>query len=362
MNPARHRLVERPWLTRLAFALIAFAFVATVLWPISMHLLADRHAGARIADALREREDARLRWLLSASAATWWAHCETAWHKRFELPEQPQAIAWRRGQGVHGYYFEGADRRSLRQYRCTPYGVAKGPRAHHPLRQALPAERAEEAPPVDYHGWMSALDALPDVSGSEGVTEVAIELLRHPIDGRALRRSWSIGGVERGPTAGPRVHSEDEVFALLLDELPLPVAAELRPPPLEYLQARRWTEVPLEAIEVVAAAAPPGSKIVELKIEPDRIHAQIGGQIPAFDGDPPAPFGALDFDEYGIATRDWWYPYRESGFGCDDGLAPEELRRSLIESGGTAGAHMLWYSCSPAYSDTVTGQWHAARH
>ncbi len=362
MNRGRHRLVERPWLTRLAFALIGFAFVATVLWPIGMHLLADRQAGERIADELRKREGARLRALLNASAATWWAHCQSEWHKRFDLPEQPQAIAWRRGQGVHGYYFEGADRRSLRQYRCTPYGVAKGPRVHHPLLRALPVERAEEAPPADYLAWISALDALPNVSGSEPMTEVAIELLRHPIDDRALRRSWSIGGVERGPSgAGPRVYSEDEAFALLLDELPLPVVAELHPPRLEFLPTKRWTEVPMEAIDVVTAAALPGSRIVELKIESDRIKAQIGGQIPAFDGDPPAPFGAMEFDEHGIASREWWYPYRESGFGCDEGLSPAELKQSLKALTGVSGASMLWYSCSPAYSDTITGQWHAVR-
>ncbi len=361
MNRGRHRLLEQPWLTRLAALLIGFALVATVLGPIGMRMLADRQRDAVAATEFHEQQRARMNSLREAGAASWLTYCQSQWSKQFDLTAQPQAVGWLRTQGVWGYYYEGADRRSLRLYSCSANGVAKGPRVSHPLVHALPLEREEEAPQEDYFGWMDALDALPDAAHSEGRGEVAIELLRHPVDGSVLRRTWSIGGAEHGPTAGPRVHSEGEPFALLLERVPLQVATELRPPPLESLQSRRWTEVPLEAIDIVAAHALPGSKIVEVKIEPDRIHAQIGGQIPAFDGHPPAPFGALDFDEYGIADRTWWYPYRESGFGCAEGLTPDELRRSLSEFSGRAGANMLWYSCSPAYSDTVTGQWHAAR-
>lgn len=355
---SRHQLPSRPWLTRLAFLLIGFAFVATVLWPIGMHLLTDkRHAELARSERL-EYERARLLWLREASAASWWSYCQTQWHERYELPASPQAVAWRRAQGVHGYYREGADQRSLRLYRCSADGVSRGPRVRHPLLHALPLEQPESAT-VDPMIWLSALAALPDSDGATATPVLAIELLRHPVEGHALRRTWSLGGVERGPSAGPRVQREGEDFALLLDDIPLPVEAAQRPPPLQFLPARRWTEAPTEAIDVVAAAALPGSRIVELKIEPDRIQAQIGGQIPAFDGNPPAPFGALEFDEYGIAARDWWYPYQESGFGCDQGLLPDDLKRSLSQLDSRTGATMLWYSCSPAYSDTVIGQWHA---
>jgi hypothetical protein len=347
-------------LARFAVWFVRLALVIAVIWPLNQHWQAQRQRAELAVAEQHEYEIARQRWLIDASAASWWTYCQAQWHERLALSHQPQAIAWQRGKGVHGYYYEGADRHSLRLYRCSADGVSKGPRVRHPLLQLLPLEQVEEASADEYSAWTSALAALPDAAvDSSG--EVAIELLRHPVDGRPLRRSWSLGGVEHDPAAVPQVSKDGEPFALLLDELPLPLAAELKPPQLAFLQRRRWTEVPDEAIDVVAAAALPGSRIVELTIEPDRIQAQIGGQIPAFDGDPPAPFGALEFDEYGIAERDWWYPYQESGFGCAEGVEAAELKRRLGQLTDRVGAFKLWYSCSPAYSDGHTGQWHVAR-
>jgi hypothetical protein len=344
--------------TRLALLLIGVAVLAAVLWPIGMRLLVNkRHAELATAERV-EYERARARWLREASAASWWTYCQAQWGERFDLPDTPQAVAWQRALGVNGYYHEGADRRSLRLYRCSAEGVSKGPRVRHPLLQSLPLERSESTAVIDPLVWVSALAALPDASDDATTPVLAIELLRHPVEGRPLRRNWSLDGGERGPAPTPRVDTEGEAFALLLDELPLPVDAEQRPPLLELLPTRRWIEVPNDAIDVVAAAALPGSRIVELRIEPDRIHAQIGGQIPDFDDDTPAPFGALEFDEYGIAVRDWWYPYHDSGAGCEQGLYPDELKSRLAELGNPTAASMLWYSCSPAESDTVVGHWH----
>jgi hypothetical protein len=347
-------------LARFAVWFVRLALVVAVIWPLNQYWQAKRQRAELAAAEQREYDIARRRWLIDASAASWWTYCQAQWHERLALSHQPQGIAWQRSKGVHGYYYEGADRLSLRLYRCTAEGVSKGPRVRHPLVHALPLERDEALTPDDYTAWFGALADLPDDSAATDAV-MAIELLRHPVDGRPLRRRWSHGGVEHDPAVVPQVSNDGEPFALLLDELPMQLAAELKPPQLAFLQRRRWTEVPDEAIDVVAAAALPGSRIVELTIEPDRIQAQIGGQIPAFDGDPPAPFGALEFDEYGVAERDWWYPYQESGFGCAEGLAPAELKRRLGQLTDRVGVSRLWYSCSPAYSDGHTGQWHVVR-
>jgi hypothetical protein len=82
---------------------------------------------------------------------------------------------------------------------------------------------------------------------------------------------------------------------------------------------------------------------------------------PAFDGDPPAPYGDKTFDEYGVADADWWYPRTEPGFGCATGLPLAGLRAAFAEAQARLASQSLaraWYSCSPAYSDGRKGVFH----
>jgi len=51
-----------------------------------------------------------------------------------------------------------------------------------------------------------------------------------------------------------------------------------------------------------------GAKVMKVRIEEAEIEVTIEGPIPAFDDNPPAPSGDMEYDEYGVADRSWWYP------------------------------------------------------
>jgi hypothetical protein len=88
---------------------------------------------------------------------------------------------------------------------------------------------------------------------------------------------------------------------------------------------------------------------------------QIEWPTPAFDGDPPAPYGDKSFDEYGVAGSDWWYPRTEPGFGCREGQDLSAVRAAYEQAAARLAGHtpaFAWFSCSPAYSNGKRGAWH----
>jgi len=58
----------------------------------------------------------------------------------------------------------------------------------------------------------------------------------------------------------------------------------------------------------LATKLPVGAKVMKVRIEEAEIEVTIEGPIPAFDDNPPAPSGDMEYDEYGVADRSWWYP------------------------------------------------------
>jgi hypothetical protein len=187
---------------------------------------------------------------------------------------------------------------------------------------------------------------------------LAVELLVHPHTNQALVRRWR--GLEGGAT--PEVEpAEAPPFPLLLTGQELPLAKGIELPRLRELERWRWIEQSEQAFARIAEVLPEGAGISELTLSADKIEITIAAPTPAFDGKPPAPFGSLDLDEYGVAEQSWWYPYEVAGFGCVEGRPLSELRAELAQAlarfaGGKP--RQAWYSCSPAYSDGRRGVWH----
>jgi hypothetical protein len=122
-----------------------------------------------------------------------------------------------------------------------------------------------------------------------------------------------------------------------------------------------WTAQSDAAFAVIARGLPPGAGVSEITLDPDKIEVQVAHPTPAFDGRPPAPFGDMEWDEYGVADRDWWYPREIAGFGCERGRPLAALHADFAAAWSRMGSPPLaraWYSCSPAYSNGHDGTWH----
>lgn len=289
-------------------------------------------------------------------------HCREAWGDRLGLRHYPEALAWTR-QGVDSYFLDGVDRSSLRQVRCVGEGVTLGGRIRHPLQAELAAEAPGEDQQPDDDAWRVAMTRLRNLENPGEL--LALELLRQPDDGTLLWREWR--GLEGGARSSVRlidgeaqVHSSVRSFPLLFDT-PLPLAAGEQVARVERLRPNDWGRRPLAALDLLAAQLAADTGISEIHIEAGRLKLTVHAPTPAFDGNPPAPYGDLDFDEYGIASRNWWYPRETPGFGCPRGRPLAALRAELEAQLGQSRLASAWYSCSPAYSDGQRGVWHLRR-
>lgn len=323
--------------------------------------------GVAVAVGLLERAESRRQneaeAARSASRATVFARgqlgemlalCRGAWGS--DLSYEPAALAWTR-EGVDAYFVQGSDTASLRQLRCGADGVTRGPRVAHPLAGSLPAEApAAAADGPDLGEWLRAVEQAS--ARTLGADEAAFELLRHPLTGAVLSRTWRgrPEGVEA--TLDP---ADAPPFPLLAVSGGFRPSAPAAAPALRPLRRFRFTAETDAAFDLVARALPGRARISELRLQPDGIELRIEWPTLAFDGDPPAPYGDREFDEYGIPDMGFWYPRTEASFGCATGAPLASVRASFAEAAARLGGQALawaWYSCSPAYSDGRTGVWH----
>jgi hypothetical protein len=311
---------SRGWLRRQVPRLVAFGLVGSVGVAA---FVATRNEARVVAERAAASEAARVAFRRAVFARSSLAEalrfCRDGWRDALAFHQEPVALAWTRDR-VDGYFVEGRDDRTLRQVRCDASGVERGPRVAHPLATFLPAE--SPAPPTEKVGdedaWGLAIARLPDRLAAD---EVAYEVVRHPVTNEASP----------------------------------PLAALAVEPRFD------WIARPDAAFAVIARDLPPGATISEITLEADKIEVQIAHSTKAFDDRPPAPFGEMEWDEYGVADRDWWYPREIPGFGCETGRPLGELHAALAASWSAHGSAPLaraWYSCSTAYSDGRRGAWH----
>jgi len=280
--------------------------------------------------------------------------CRDGWREELHFHQEPVALAWT-PTSVDGYFLEGTDGSSLRQVRCDAQGIARGPRVAHPLHELLPAESPPESGDDDHADWRRALGEMPRTF-VEG--EVAFEIVRHPITGQVFSRRWRIEDSGAAASVQP---VEAPTFALLVSAPAFRPATGQTAPSLEPLARRYWLSQPDAAFDLLARELPSGAGVSEITLEQDRIEVQVAHPTNAFDGKPPAPFGDMGWDEYGVADQSRWYPYEIPGFGCAKGQPLAAVRSAFAVAQARSGSSLLasaWYSCSPAYSNGREGAWH----
>ena len=283
------------------------------------------------------------------------ALCRDAWSTELQMSQRPVALAWT-WTTLDGYLLDGIDSSSWRRLSCSANGVQRGPRVARPLLESMPAEATPGLDAAADDNWQLALHALSRAPLGPG--ELAVELLPEPRTGVVLSRRWR--GVEGG--AKPYLEPADAPpFPALIADPGFAYAPGTAPPPLRTLPRHRWARQADAAFALIEKALPPGAGIVEITLSDDQIELRIESPTPSFEGQPPAPYGDQEFDEYGIADRDWWYPRTDPSFGCEKGQPLAEVRSEFATARarlGTSALSQAWYSCSPAYSDGHHGVWH----
>ncbi len=281
--------------------------------------------------------------------------CRSGWTNQLGFYFQPAALAWTR-KGIDAYFLEGVDAATWRRVACDAEGVRRGPRVARPAFDALPAEASPGLDAAVEENWSHALHELAGSPLAGG--DLAVELFSDPRTGAVIRRRWR--GLEGG--ARPEVDPPGGAdFPTLVGAPDFTYSPGAAPPPLPPLPRRHWLVEADAAFAVIEKALPAGAGISEITLEDGEIDVSVEASIPAFEGDPPAPYGDQEFDEYGVADRTWWYPRTEPGFGCPKGRPLAEVRAAFQSARGRlpAGATLdrAWYSCSPAYSDGKRGTW-----
>ncbi len=295
--------------------------------------------------------------------------CQGLWRDELKLYFEPAALAWT-PDAVDAYFLEGTDRNSLRQVHCSARGVSRGPRVTNPTLSLLPAE----APPAP----VEATPAPAELPRSSGVAtdaggalhldlaalpvsrlapdDLAVEFLADP-RGVLLSRRWR--GAEGGVTATTEPAAAPP-FPLLIVSPTFRVPAPT-PPTLQHLARHHWPAEPEAAFALIEAALPRGALVSEIQLEDDQISLYVASPTPAFDGKPPVPYGEKEFDEYGVAQTEWWYPREIAGFGCPTGQPLASVRAAFADAKSRFASRPVasaWYSCSTAYSDGRHGAWH----
>ena len=314
------------------------------------HLEAERYQAAAAADTA-----SRAAVFVRGQLGEMLTLCREGWQGQLNFNYEPVALAWTR-QGVDGYFLQGTETASLRQVRCDKGGVAQGPRVTHPLAGLLPAEAPAEPGDPELGDWLRAVERASLLSLGAG--DLAFELLRHPVTGAVVSRAWRAGPERAEATLDP---ADGPAFAVLAASGGFEPAPGAAPPAPKPLPRRRWIAEPEAAFALLEREMPKGARISELTLDENQVDVTIEWPTPAFDGDPPAPYGDKTFDEYAIAGMDWWYPYTVPGFGCAAGVPLARVKATFAEAKARMPGQALlraWYSCSTAYSDGKNGVWH----
>ncbi len=341
----RRSRLELSWPSVVAVGVALLVFGGFFLWDhLRRARLVREHEAARTAEMA-----ARAMVFARGEFEPVFELCREGWLTELAVHVMPAALGWSR-TSLDGYVSEGLDARSWRWLRCTAQGVER------PWLDALPPEASAEVDDAAAETWRLALERLSHVTLRGG--ELAVELLQDPATGEVVWRRWR--GVEAGlePLVEPP-HSR--AFPSLIATPGFAPTSGKAPPPLPRLEPKRWPEHPMAAFAVVERALPADARIAEFALRESAIEVTAEGPTPNFDGDPPAPFGRLDFDEYGFPKSTLWYPYMEPGFGCSQGSSLAEVQAAFETAWATLGKAPLsfaWFSCSTTFSDGRHGVWH----
>ena len=317
--------------------LVAAVIISLMLWSEKYN--------ARIAEQYYAEERARQ----SAATAAYsrlgpgqaLVQCRQQWQQQLSWSEfyRPQAFAWSR-QGVDAYYLQGTDASSLRHFRCNPDGsVLRGKRYVRPGMDNLPAERTTEDADNSGLELEHALSAVP-ISNDL----VALELYLAPDQTIAVRR-WQ-GAEQLQAVLSP----ETADFPVLMQK-PAPEVAGNALMALDAIAAHNWLREPLLAFAVLKRELPADAKVLKFRFNKEQISITIQGPIPAFDGDPPAASGDMEYDEYGVPDRTWWYPRPIFPNECSVGQ-PLDVVLAGFSAQWQPNTEYLWliYDCKDGYS------------
>jgi hypothetical protein len=335
--------------------LIGLAVFGTMIYFV------ERRTAEETAEWLRREEVARnerAALLAAGDFAAAYERCRGEWDPTIGLYTRAAALAFTR-QSLTMYVHSGVDGSSWLQMLCDADGARRGARVERPLLALVPAEAGggEDEAAADPTAALLVVEAEWSAVPLEN-DELAREALVDPRTGRAIVRRWR--GLEGG--ARPEVLPGDApAFGWLVPAPTFSLAAGLTAPtPLREFPRYRFAEDPARAFALVAAALPENAGISALELADEGIEVTIEARIPGFEGDPPARWGELHWDAFGVADHDWWYPRETPGFGCAVGRPLAVLERELAAARASFGPGPVaraWYRCGHDEAAGDQGSW-----
>jgi hypothetical protein len=256
--------------------------------------------------------------------------------------EAPLAFAWQ-PQALDWYVLEGADNAAMRHYTCDGVDVTKGKRYARVMlkRVALDGTRLRagmEQNLFDRYAVFSDTDVR------------ALEVAEDPQTGKIVERRWLASGSAQLSDALAKE------LPVLLDHVPAGLAVVPYPQRTPQVPSD-WSEQADAVFVLLGKHVQPGQRIGQLYFAQKEIRITVVGPV-SVPGQPPASFGVLSFDAYGVADQEAWAPTLVDSNTCRQGRTLSELKALWAQAPRPQNMLYAWFDCDPTQAHGNLGAWY----
>ena len=254
------------------------------------------------------------------------------------------AFAWQ-PQALDLYVLEGNSNAQMRHYSCDGTGgLVKGERYERVMLARVPPQKAE---PGRAAPQRNLLDHYAEFSEAN---VLALQAALDPATGAVVERRWLIGG-------GVQSVGEDGGDFPVVLRRPSPGLAIVPYAASKVIVRPDWSRDPQAVFAVLEKNILPSQRVAKLYFQQDGIQVTVLGPIEV-SGQPPANFGSMSFDAYGVAGQEGWTPAAPEANTCTQGRPLREVRELLFDK--QPSAQKLLYAsfgCDARRSPSPLGDW-----
>ncbi len=276
----------------------------------------------------------------SMSLAQAVAHClelpnEVRYHAPLAFAWQPQTLDW--------YVLEGADNAAMRHYSCDGVSVTTGKRYARLMLKRVALDGTKLSAGMEQN-------LFERYAGFSDANVQALEATEDPQTRRLVERRW----LASGPVQLSDALANE--LPVLLDQVPAGLAVAAYPPRTPQVPTD-WPEQPEAVFALLEKRVQPGQRIGQLYFEQNKIQVTVVGPVEVA-AQPPAPFGVLNFDAYGVADQPTWAPTLPGGNTCQQGRTLSELKALFAQSPRPPNPVYAWFDCDPTKAHGNLGEWY----
>lgn len=274
------------------------------------------------------------------------AHClalpnEVRYQAPLAFAWQPQALDW--------YVLEGADNASMRHYSCDGVSVKTGKRYERVMLKRVALDGTKLSAGMEQN-------LFDQYAGFSDADVRALEVTEDPQTRRVVERRWLASGDAKLSVPQFSDALANELPVLLVD---VPNGWATAPYPQRTRRVPGdWAEQPEAVFALLEKHVQPGQRIGQLYFAEDQIQVTVVGPVEVV-AQPPALFGMLNFDAYGVADQDTWAPALPRSNTCQQGRSLSELKALFAQA---PRPHVVmrdaWFDCDPTQAHGNVGAWY----